>query len=75
MAINQRSDVVWTSYLACGKIEGFEDLDAEEIEAWAYLISTGDCWTLQGSYGRGAKQLLEAGYVSEKGVINWGFLE
>ena len=32
---NPQSKVQWTSYLACGLIEGFEEAEASEIEAWA----------------------------------------
>lgn len=73
--INQRSDVKWESYLACGVIEGFEQVegDAQEtqIEAWAYLIATGKCWSLQGFYGRGASHMIESGVINKDGKINW----
>jgi hypothetical protein len=31
----------------------------EQIDAWQYLIDTGTVWTLQGSFGRTAKNLIE----------------
>jgi len=67
MAIN-------SSYDACAIVEGFADSDPtneELIEAWAYLIKTGDCWKLQGFYGRGAANLIKQNIISEEGEINW----
>jgi hypothetical protein len=50
-------------YEAVGIAEGFVDCDDEEriIEAWQHLIDTGLVWTLQGSFGRMAKSLIDAG--------------
>jgi hypothetical protein len=67
MAIN-------SSYDACAIVEGFADSDPtneELIEAWAYLIKTGDCWKLQGFYGREATRLIEQGFISKEGEVNW----
>jgi len=66
-----------TSYDACAIIEGFADFDPsqeQELEAWAYLIKTGDCWSLQGFYGREATRLIEEGLISKEGVVNWDLL-
>jgi len=42
--------------------EGVDEADeATQIEAWQYLIDTGLAWQLQGSFGRQAKRLIEAG--------------
>lgn len=63
-----------TSYLACGQIEGFDiisDSMEDTIRAWSYLIGTGNCWSLQGSYGRAASSLIENEVISEKGIVNW----
>jgi hypothetical protein len=38
-----------------------EASEATQIEAWQYLIDTGLAWKLQGSFGRQAKALIEAG--------------
>lgn len=73
--INQKSNVRWTSYLACGAIEGFESVDAHEIEAWAFLIKTGRVWQLQGFYGRTAHRLIQDKFVSPDGVIDWEMFE
>jgi len=50
-----------------GAIMGFESgsLGEEEtIELFQELVDTGMAWKLQGSYGRMAKALIEAGYVT-----------
>ena len=46
------------------KIIAFENgelTEKEVIELFQELINTGEVWSLQGSYGRLAKQLIEAG--------------
>ena len=45
---------------------GTENYD-EMVEAWQYLIDTGIVWTLQGSYGRTAAQLIGDGTCSQQG--------
>ena len=53
-----------TAYDACAIVEGF---DGEEhsatdiINAWQFLIDTGECWSLQGFYGRTASALIQNG--------------
>lgn len=77
--INQRSNIEWNSYLACAYAEGFCEGEGasieEQIEAWTYLIKTGQCWTLQGWYGRNAINLIDQGLISKEGIINWELLE
>ena len=72
---NQRTKVQWTSYLASAYAEGFCEgenaTQEEQLEAWAYLIKTGQCWTLQGWFGRTAKELIENGFIEQDGTINW----
>ena len=62
-----------TSYLACAIAEGFCEgegaSEAEQLEAWAYLIKTGQCWGLQGWYGRTAQSLINQGVISKSGEI------
>jgi len=76
--LNQRTNIEWTPYLATAYAEGFcegEDSDIEEqIEAWAYLIKTGLCWNMQGFFGRSARQLINDGYITKDGEINWDLL-
>ncbi len=54
-----------TPYLAVAIAEGFcggeGASEEDQIEAWQYLIDTGQCWTLQGWFGRTARDLIEAG--------------
>ena len=38
--------------------------ESEVIELFQSLVSTGLAWSLQGSYGRTAKALIEAGLVT-----------
>ena len=50
----------------------FEDntlTDAETIELFSYLVSTKLCYHLQGSYGRYAEDLIEAGYLDREGCV------
>ena len=56
--------------------EGFEEADSRDeiIVAWAYLIKTGMAWQLQGRFGRTAKHLIENNYITERGQINWEFI-
>ena len=52
------------TYTACSIVGGFSGEDHTEkdhITAWQYLIDTGICWTLQGWYGRSARDLIDAG--------------
>jgi len=43
--------------------EGYEaDSEEQYLEAWQMLIDTGTCWSLQGWFGRTARDLIEAGH-------------
>ena len=60
------------SYDVVGNILAYEtgELSANEtIKLFAELIKSGTVWSLQGSYGRAAKALIDAGYVSAKGKV------
>jgi hypothetical protein len=51
-----------TPYRAVALAEGFEEGSEEEIiAAWQHLIDTGLAWSLQGSFGRQARALIEEG--------------
>lgn len=61
-----------TTYDACSIVEGFcgyEPTEEEQLNAWAYLIQTGACWSLQGWYGRNAQWLIENNIINSKGEI------
>jgi len=52
-----------TPFTATMIAEGVEPADDDTvIEAWQYLIDTGLAWQLQGSFGRGAMAMIEAGH-------------
>jgi len=76
---NQRSEINWTSYLATAYAEGFcegENAPAEDqLEAWAYLIMTGLCWSLQGWFGRNARSLIDNNIIGKEGTVNWDMLD
>lgn len=63
------------SYTACSIAEGFcEGENAtlkDQLRAWAYLIKTGQCWSLQGWYGRNAGNLIDRGIISKTGRVQW----
>jgi len=63
------------SYLATAIAEGFCEGEnagiGDQLKAWAYLIRTGRCWTLQGWFGRTATELIEFGIISKEGIIDW----
>jgi hypothetical protein len=56
-----------TPYLACAYAEGFCEgegrTEEEVLTAFQYLVDTGDCWNLQGYYGRTATILMKEGLI------------
>ncbi len=51
------------------KIIAYEQGDLDEdstIQLFQELVNIGMAWTLQGHYGRTAKALIDAGYVTRK---------
>jgi SNF family Na+-dependent transporter len=61
-----------TQYGLTGKILDFEMghlSNDQAIDLFAELIKNGMAWTLQGSYGRSAMNLIESGYISEQGEV------
>ena len=47
------------------EFEGGDPTEEEVIEGFQHLIDTGQAWQLQGSYGRTAVALIEAGLCSD----------
>lgn len=54
-----------TSYKACAIAEGFGGYEGASAklqkQAWQHLIDSGECWELQGWYGRTARRLIDQG--------------
>ena len=40
--------------------------ESQVIEAWQHLVDTGLAWQLQGSFGRTAQSLIDAGIITSK---------
>lgn len=58
-----------TSYELVGAIVAYESGEMNEdavIELFQHLIDTGMAWSLQGSYGRTATALINAGHCHPK---------
>lgn len=49
------------------EFEGGETSEAQVVEGFQHLINTGIAWQLQGSYGRTARNLIEAGICKPAG--------
>ena len=55
------------NYSAVGIAEGFIEADETQvIEACQHLVDTGLAWQLQGSFGRTAQSLIDAGIITSK---------
>lgn len=71
--------IQFTPYLATAYAEGFcegENATAEEqLQAWAYLIKTGQAYQLQGWFGRTATSIIERGFITKEGEITEEGLE
>lgn len=49
--------------------------DSEALELFSKLVKNGMAWTLQGSYGRTAHDLIQAGFLDRNGNITRKFEE
>jgi hypothetical protein len=66
-AIRERNDMSFID-----QIMAYEDGELSELETldlFAGLIRDGICWQLQGSYGRTAASLIDAGLISPEGDL------
>lgn len=43
--------------------------ERETLELFALLVKAGLVWTLQGSYGRTARRMIDEGYLTEDGRV------
>lgn len=53
-------------------IDAYENGDTnleQEIFLYAELVRTGKAWTLQGHYGRVAKEMIDLEFISEDGRV------
>jgi hypothetical protein len=88
--INPKTKIKWTSYLAVGVAEGFENIEWSEdsglsedifynaikVECWAVIIKHKVYKGLQGWFGRNCQVLIDNGLINEDGFINWeNFME
>lgn len=74
--MNQRTDTQWTPYLATAVAEGWEDGSKDQcIEAFAYLTEHELYLQLQGWFGRQIASLVESGYLTWEGKINWWLVD
>ena len=51
------------------RFESGEMEERESLQLFSKLIKTGQAWSLQGSYGRTASYLIDAGFISDNGEI------
>lgn len=56
-------DTLRAVQLVEGDVQGTED---EVIAAWQYLLDSGLVWSLQGSYGRMAQDLINSGVIGAR---------
>ena len=57
------------------EFEGGNPTSEDTMHLFSYLIKTGQAWTLQGMYGRTARDMIESGFIDKKGNINWANVE
>lgn len=73
------NNIEFTRSLAVAIIEGYAQgagsSGNEKLQAWGYLIQTGDAWELQGRYERTATRYIEEGIINEEGEVDWGLVK
>jgi len=46
---------------------------SDTLKLFSTLIATGQCWTLQGHYGRAAQWFINRGLIATDGVVDWDY--
>jgi len=61
-------EYIFSSYMATGIAEGFEEAQDcyEYIAAWQYLVTSGLCWSLQGHFARTAQAMIDQGILASE---------
>ncbi len=82
---NQMTDIAWTSYLAIGIAEGFEEVPVSKLsknniqiaytEAWAIIIKYKLWKNLQEWFGKNVNAILESNAISKDGTIDWNIVD
>lgn len=74
----QRTYVALTQSPSVDSIIAYEQgelSDQEIVYLFAELVQSGMAWSLQGSYGRTANDLIKAGWIDRKGNVSLAVLE
>lgn len=74
----QRTYVALTQSPSVDSIIAYESgelSDQEIVYLFAELVQSGMAWSLQGSYGRTANDLINAGWIDRKGNVSLAVLE
>ena len=61
--MSENDTIILNAVAIAEQWDGYEDVTEEEyFAAWQHLIDSGQCWHLQGWFGRTAIAMVEAGH-------------